>query len=120
MVGLVDRLVTAVLALAVTLALVLATEAPVTEALATVALVTVDRVDQEATVETTSLVELPKLRCEACEDYLVPRRHTGQQHVEPSWMCGAAAQDCIMSGVCLSCQKLLAWFRTQDEALGGG
>jgi hypothetical protein len=65
----------------------------------------------------SNLVELPKLRCEACEGYLVPRRHSGQQHVEPAWMCGSPADECIYSGVCLPCQRLLAWFHRQDEAL---
>ena len=66
----------------------------------------------------SSLVELPKLRCLACEGYLVPRTHTGPQHVEPAYMCGSQAGDCILSGVCLACQRILGWFDVQADALG--
>lgn len=66
----------------------------------------------------SSLIEAPKLRCEACEGYLVPLPHRGPQHVDQAWMCGSPLEDCAMSGICLTCQKLLAWFHKQNEALG--
>jgi hypothetical protein len=62
--------------------------------------------------------EHPTLYCLACEGQLVPRPHTKSDHAEPAWMCDPR-NDCILSGVCLSCQRLLAWFQAQNEALGG-
>ena len=58
------------------------------------------------------------LYCLACEHPLIPRPHRAPDHAEPAWMCGNLEGECILSGVCLSCQKLLAWFREQDDALG--